>query len=282
MTYSVNHSFFSEINEQSMYWAGFIASDGNIAKDKPRITLALKSSDKNHLEKFKKNINFDGPIIDITSKDTRNNFKSETYYKSQIRFTSKQMVYDLKSNFNITPFKSKILKFPDHLKDHPLVNHFIRGLIDGDGGIYYKFVPGRNENVCNVFLCGTEDIVRSVENIFTNKLNTNGTYYLSKNNLSNIVYRNLNYVQNIIKYIYNNCSVCLDRKKDVANFILNLKPRKISLNTLEIKAMIDQGKLIKDIAKDLGYSYCTVRRRLIEDGLFKVKPRNVSPFLPHP
>jgi hypothetical protein len=265
-----------------MYWAGFIASDGNIAKDKPRITLALKSSDKNHLEKFKKNINFNGPIVNVVTKDFRNNFKSETYYKSQIRFTSKKMVSDLKLNFNITSCKSKTLQFPDNLKDHPLINHFIRGLIDGDGGIYYKFLAGRNEKVCNVFLCGTENIVKSVESVFTNNLNANGTYYLSKNNLSNIVYRNLNSVQNIIYYIYNNSSIYLNRKKEIANFILTLKPRKISLNTQEIKIMIDQGKLIKDIAKDLGYSYCTVRRRLIEDGLFEVKPRNASLSSPHP
>lgn len=226
MTYSLNHNFFSELTEKSMYWAGFLAADGNVAKDKPRITLALKSSDIDHIEKFKTDLNFAGPIKNFSIKDNRENFKTGLYHKSQIRFTSKQIANNLQSNFNITPNKSKTLKFPNHIKDHPLINHFIRGLIDGDGGIYYRFVQGRNENVCNVFLCGTEDIVKSVQNILNLNLKVTGTYSVTNNGLSRLIYRSLGSNQSIINYTYNGATTYLERKQKVADKILSLKPRK--------------------------------------------------------
>ena len=54
--YNLNDSFFSHENLtiDSCYWAGFIAADGNIAKNKKQITISLQHDDKTHLIKFKK------------------------------------------------------------------------------------------------------------------------------------------------------------------------------------------------------------------------------------
>jgi hypothetical protein len=273
MTYSLNHNFFSQLTPQSMYWAGFIASDGNIAKDKPRITVALKSNDINHLQKFKENISFDGPIHNIIQIDKRENFKTGKYYKSQIRFTSHQITKDLLNNFLITPNKSKTLQFPNHLLNHPLLHHFIRGLIDGDGGIYYRFEDRRKENICNVFLCGTDNMIKSVQNIFLHKLNANGTYYLNKNNLSNIVYRNLKSVQSIINYLYqSDTDVCLERKYLTSRQILTIKPKKIQINIEEIKNLIKEGNTLREISKTYNCSISTICRRLSIDGALPSLP----------
>ena len=38
----VNHDVFDEINEQSAYWIGFLAADGNIYNNKVKLMLSEK------------------------------------------------------------------------------------------------------------------------------------------------------------------------------------------------------------------------------------------------
>ncbi len=224
MTYSVDHSFFSQPTEKSFYWAGFLAADGNIDKHKPRVTLALKSSDIGHLEKFKANLQFDGEIKQISSVDKRDAFKSEIYHKAYLRFTSKEIVESLNNQFLITPAKSKALKFPDHLSSHPLIHHFIRGLIDGDGSIYYRFDPKRGENCAYIFLCGTEGIINGVDRVISSSLNIRGKIK-TRNELYHLKYVGHQQLKTIINYFYSDSTVFLDRKMESAQKILNIKPK---------------------------------------------------------
>jgi len=224
MTYSVDHSFFSQPTEKSFYWAGFLAADGNIDKHKPRVTLALKSTDIGHLKKFKEDLRFEGEIKQISSVDNREPFKSEIYHKSYLRFTSKEIVESLNNQFLITPCKSKTLKFPDHLSSHPLIHHFIRGLIDGDGSIYYKFDPKRKENCAYILLCGTEGIVNGVDRVISSNLNIIGKVK-NRNGLYHLKYVGHQKLKKIINYLYFDSTVFLDRKMESAQKILSIKPK---------------------------------------------------------
>lgn len=224
MTYSVDHSFFSQPTEKSFYWAGFLAADGNIDKHKPRITLALKSSDIEHLKKFKADLQFEGEIKQTSSVDKREAFKAEIYHKACIRFTSKEIVESLNNQFLITPAKSKTLKFPDHLSSHPLIHHFIRGLIDGDGSIYYRFDSKRGENCAYIFLCGTENIIRGVDGVISSNLNIRGKIK-NRNGLYHLKYVGHQKLKKIINYLYSNSTIFLDRKMELAQKILNIKTK---------------------------------------------------------
>jgi hypothetical protein len=262
MTYNVDHSFFSQPTERSFYWAGFLAADGNIDKGKPRITLALKSSDIEHLEKFKKDLQFKGEIKQISSFDNRQSFKSKIYYKSYLRFTSKKIVEDLNNQFLITPAKSKTLKFPSHLSNHPLIHHFVRGLIDGDGTIFYKLDLQRRENCASIFLCGTEGIVNSVDSIIFSNLNIRGEVK-NKNGLYYLRYNGHEKLKKIINYLYFNCTIFLNRKMESAQKILNIKPKKIILDIEKLKELKDSESL-NQLAKLFHCSKSTIVRRLLK------------------
>lgn len=73
---SVNDDFFEVPNELNCYWAGFIAADGCIHTGKKQdvlsIFLALK--DKNHLNRFKLDIDFDGQINEGVINEMIKNF----------------------------------------------------------------------------------------------------------------------------------------------------------------------------------------------------------------
>ncbi|NYO85812.1 hypothetical protein G4A66_28110, partial [Escherichia coli] len=61
-TYKRNDSYFSTPNLENCYWAGFIAADGNIRQNNQTFAIALAKKDRQHLEQFKKNIQYTGPI----------------------------------------------------------------------------------------------------------------------------------------------------------------------------------------------------------------------------
>lgn len=103
-----NINFFSEYNEKSCYWAGFIMADGNINSKRKVLCISLASVDKAHLEKFKSDINFTGPISDYTGYNKK--YKTEFQY-SKITIGGKWFANDLEKNFDITPKKHLLQHF---------------------------------------------------------------------------------------------------------------------------------------------------------------------------
>jgi hypothetical protein len=256
VVYDVNHKFFNTITEKSAYWLGFISADGNVAQNKPRISIMLKKTEYQHLIKFKNDLDCQAPIYTGSRKDNRKNFKSKIYYFCKIRFTSKKIKNDLAS-LGILPRKSKILTFPEILKNHPLVNHYIRGLIDGDGSIDVI------NNCGGIYLCGTYDIVNETKKIIDRDLNLTGTKlrFNKSNGLYFFKYIRHKEVCKIINYLYNSASTWLDRKKESADQILGLE------KNLKIDIDLDLLKTIKpkELAKQLGVSEITIWRRRREN-----------------
>ena len=210
--YDCNDHFFSEDNEKSFYWAGFIAADGNIEKYKPRLTISLSSIDRQHLEKFKNDLSFSGKIFDIIREDKRINFNKK-YNSSYIRITSRQIINDL-SRFNITSNKSKTYQFPEHLSDNKNIRHFIRGIIDGDGWIY------KNVGSSTIGLSGTLSCVNFIFNFLKDKLQiNNGIIFERKDGLNIMRFTKTKDNTKIVNYLYDGANMFLDRKEIIAEQI---------------------------------------------------------------
>ena len=211
--YSCNDNFFSEDNEKSFYWAGFIAADGNIDKAKPRVCITQASVDHNHLEKFKNDINYNGKIFDVVRKEHREKFLKKEYYSSYIKITSRQIINDL-SRFNITPNKSKTYQFPEYLSENENIRHFIRGIIDGDGWIY------KDGGSSIIGLSGTFFCVNFIFNFLKNKLRINtGKCSIRPNGLTIMQFTKTKDNAKIINYLYDGANIFLDRKEIIAEQI---------------------------------------------------------------
>ena len=121
-----NTAAFDEYTEESCYWAGFLAADGNV-DSKGRIRLMLKYDDILHLEKFKEYLQSTHAVSSNT----------DTYNRCSFEFTNKDMCDMLDLNFNTVPNKSLTIKLllselnyliriihPNEIKDHRIYDDF--------------------------------------------------------------------------------------------------------------------------------------------------------------
>lgn len=136
MTYKYNQEFFKTPNLLNCYWAGFLAADGYIFDRNKfggkRFGIFLQEKDLSHIQRFVKDIEFNGKISE--RKRAHQKYPDRLFTQYGIQFSISQWEEDLRNNFNITQRKSLTL-IPPNLTDEELIKAFIIGYIDGDGSI---------------------------------------------------------------------------------------------------------------------------------------------------
>lgn len=208
--YSCNHNFFSVDNELSFYWAGFIAADGCAYKrgNSKTLSLSLAEKDLDHLLRFKTDINFDGMIHKSISKHSQTNPKWNDSIKRSLQISSPQIFTDLE-RFNIVPNKTKIYTLPDWIKIHPLVHHFMRGYVDGDGSFY---LDKKRNRIC-FELRGNKQFLISFQEILENSLTIKSKVNVTTpDSTSKIKYSGIKIMPEIIEFLYKNASIYMNRK----------------------------------------------------------------------
>lgn len=191
--YKINENFFENINsEEKAYWLGFLVADGSSLKWKLKLGLSIK--DKNHLEKFRKALGSNHPL--------------HIYKQPSINFHFENR----KIRNDLTKINYKNIKISS--LNGNLINHYIRGVFDGDGSIYKSF-----NKYCNCYnygfsLIGKEFIINQIQQIFMNKIVLNKTKLYIQEPVVSMVYCGRNNIRRIYDYLYKNSSVWMDRKKD--------------------------------------------------------------------
>ena len=199
---SFNYQIFKQIDtEEKAYWLGFLFADGAVSSKSNNVELSLKSSDFNHLIKYKKFLNSSNKIyidkVRCRMNTTNKNFKDDLI------------------NLGCTPNKSLTLKFPEALPQK-LIPHFIRGYFDGDGCIT-RTRKDIDWNTCSI-TCGSLMFVERILEILINEsLITKQKIHLVKNtNTKMLVLCNQNFI-NFMNYLYKDCNIFLDRKYERYN-----------------------------------------------------------------
>lgn len=211
-----NKFAFDSFDELSCYWAGFIASDGNVDL-KSRVRIMLNYDDTSHLEKFKEYLNSTHAISSNTEK----------YYRSSFELTSIELCNGLKNNFNIVPNKTSILKYPDKLPLH-LMKHFIRGYFDGDGSICESF-SNKNSITATLyatFACGSREFITWLFKYLQTTLGLSGYLQKFSDTKFQIKY-STNDAKILLNWMYRDSTVYLDRKYSLFNKIVLNNDRKI-------------------------------------------------------
>lgn len=192
--YKFNEYFFHELNEKSSYWLGFLYADGYVRmKDgkSGELRIKLKDTDKNHIEKFLKDIECDKPIK--CGVDGKSKFCSVTIYSNLLV----NRLFELGCVNN----KTQKIRLPN--LDNLLMNHFIRGYFDGDGSISkVKNKP----NSYSVSICSNNSFNDDVLSLLGF-----GTAYESTN-YSVIKINKIMDIINFRDYIYSNAVTLLERK----------------------------------------------------------------------
>ncbi|MHC4269705.1 MAG: hypothetical protein ACYSTS_14725, partial [Planctomycetota bacterium] len=183
---------------------GYIFADGNIHPQAQGIwSLSISSKDQSLLQNIKKAMNSTHPVKKVTHKE---------WFIYRLFITRKQINNDL-CKLGITPRKSLTILFPK--VPNNLLPHFIRGVFDGDGSVYFE--PRCEKSPLRVnFISGSKAFMVSLEaklhihaglsprNIYE-KHSKNISYYIKYSHKDSLKFFN---------YIYENSdeSIRLERK----------------------------------------------------------------------
>jgi predicted DNA-binding protein YlxM (UPF0122 family) len=169
--YEVDEDFFHNWSKEMAYILGLILTDGNIGTDDDKISITMK--DVGLLEKVKKKL--------------KSNHKIKYIEKNDIYFFgfAREKMSDRLRELGITKNKSLDVIFPDI--PSKFLSHFIRGVFDGDGSVFFE--PRSKKSPLRVsFTSGSRAFITTLEhnlhsfgglskrNIYE-KQGTNTTYY---------------------------------------------------------------------------------------------------------
>lgn len=198
--YTIDENVFDELNEESVYWIGFVMGDGCITKTGKEfavLNVTLNEKDLRHVEKFKEFMNTNKPIRYIERDNT-----------CSLTINSKQ-ICDQLSNFGIINRKSYNSTEKKNIPDE-LEKHYWRGLIDADGHLRYdskcdKWYIGLTGSftLCSQFFDYVTKVIKLDSKTSVRKVSDNGYRVEFGGKLLPL---------SIIKNLYEDSSIYLERK----------------------------------------------------------------------
>jgi hypothetical protein len=211
-----NPTYASEI----LYWAGFIAADGNVMnKSSSRsyfLTVRLERGDENHLIKLRTCLSSDAKIKqEINKGGIRCGKIWKDSLDSVIVFHSKYLVNSL-TTFNIIPAKSLIYTFPETITNSPYISDFIRGYLDGDGSISFK------KEYLRINFYGTLSCLTRIGQIINQNCDISLHIPFKNRTIYDLEYNGKEAVL-LIHWLYKNhtTNTYLDRKYDLIKYLID-------------------------------------------------------------
>ena len=152
----INHHYFDELNNENVYYLGFLAADGCVRPNRNEIKIGLSSIDRQWLEEFQNKLQSERTIKDyITSKG---------FQVSELLFSSLNIKTEL-AKYSIVPNKTyKGITMNNIPQQYKLA--FIKGYFDGDG----SFSINKNTKQCKIdIVSNTKNILQEINDFFNNK-----------------------------------------------------------------------------------------------------------------
>lgn len=216
--YKCNHSFFSDLNPTSAYWAGFIAGDGNIqirphGQNSPILQITLAEKDESHLEKFKEALSSEHIISTQKAKT------SSSQDSKSLVIASTQLCSDLALHYNVYARKTYNWEWPAHLPTELQV-HFLRGLFDADGCWSIGKTKGNEKPKIEWEITGCITALEKAQELLMKNCQLSKTkLHRKKSNKCNERIAGLRYtggrqVVRIFEFMYKNATIWLERKRN--------------------------------------------------------------------
>ena len=222
-----DENVFDIINtEEKAYWLGFIYADGSLSSRDNNFELSLKGSDFEHLCKF-------NTFMKHHKDNVKMGFVSlngKHFTRCRWSITNKHL-WNTLNNYGCTPQKSLTLIFPDPqiFTNRCLIKHFIRGYFDGNGCIsqtssnahHRTYMDDEMLSPVSKFT-GPKAILEVIQSYIP--IDNNDRKLEQNSNNNDIIYT-LTYSQQksriLFKYLYNDCTIYLNRKYKLAEFFKN-------------------------------------------------------------
>ena len=217
--YTVDDSFFDVIDTQDKaYCLGLLYADGCNYEDRNCIKIDLVQEDQDVLQKIKTAMQYTGELRYYWDKIKI--FDDKVYDakpQARLSFRSKQLSKQLALK-GCTSNKTYTLVFPDEtILQTTLLNHFIRGYMDGDGGISY-WIDNKNtgHKKFQIHFCGTTNMITTISDILSMKFNCypaiSDRYPDRDNNNLQMNICGNRIVKSILDWLYENANIYMERK----------------------------------------------------------------------
>ena len=201
-----NESAFSPLTPEGEYWIGFLLADGCVTGPNNNIVyILLKHTDEAHLYSFKTFVGADHPVHRYGN-------------RSSIRFASSKIAADI-ARYGIVPRKTFIAKALNGVEKS---RHFWRGVVDGDGclGINRRTVRGKTYSYPRLELCGSEELMWQFYKFVTDFTTMKRSWPRPMGSIFRITIHAP--AQDVIGFLYKDCSIALSRKLRLAKAISNI------------------------------------------------------------
>jgi predicted DNA-binding protein YlxM (UPF0122 family)/DNA-binding transcriptional regulator WhiA len=197
--YEINENLFHNWSKEMAYILGFILTDGSISDDNNQVSIVIK--DVELLEKIRTRLESNHPIKYM-----------KAYGIYYFRFARGKMVERLRE-LGIIRNKSLVVKFPE-IPDKYL-SHFIRGVFDGEGSVFFE--PRSKKSPLRVnFTSGPMGFITTLESLLNSHagLRKRTIYKLDRGNTSYYIRYCHNDSLKFFDYIYagTDKSMWLERK----------------------------------------------------------------------
>lgn len=192
------------MNNKPLFWylVGLITTDGHIS-DRCNV-VSIFQNNHSYLENIQKLINHSGKIY-------QNETESGKIFRLDI-LNEKFYNFFIENKFDFDKrYSSKLLCCPEEYKPY-----YFRGIFDGDGCLYYRYISGRFEGKILQITSGSSDFANALKSEFINlKWNTDVHKKVSDagNSYYDISLDDTDSVLGFCKYIYSdNLDFKLERK----------------------------------------------------------------------
>ena len=211
--YPINENFFDKIDtEEKAYILGLLYADGYNNTDRNSVSLGLKESDKEILEKITNLIQPTKPLQYVVTKKDKKGFEnSQNQYKLVIanKHISQRLV-----ELGCGKAKTHNLVFPteEQVPSH-LIRHFIRGYFDGDGS-----VSGDKQK--QISFVGTTNFLKLLQQILMIELGFSETKLTQRwkdreNEIRSLIFCGTNQCIKFRDWLYEGATIFMKRKKEV-------------------------------------------------------------------
>lgn len=189
------NNIFSDINEISAYWLGFLWADGSLSNNV--LELEIKSTDEEHLLKL---------VNSLTKLSTPSVYRRTRHNAStsRISITDKCIANSLRE----LGFNKKSIRIIPNIPENMIV-HFIRGYFDGDGSYQYRVHNGSEDYRADI--SGPKEFIEYIEQYLPEISNSeiiNNKTWTSKR----IYWYGKKNVSSLLNYLSKNSTIKLERK----------------------------------------------------------------------
>lgn len=218
--------FFDKIDtEAKAYFLGLLWTDGcNYIKIKDNnhvyhVVISLQEQDKHILDTFCKYIFYE----DILQyRKTKKDYNRQDQYS--LRIVSEHVSKTL-LQYGMTPRKSFTLKLPKCIPD-TLMNHFVRGLWDGDGSIYFNTTS--KNYACNFI--GSIVSCKQLNKILLQKVGISFSFGIRNNYtipMGTLTIHSTNKSKTFLNWLYNNSNPTLRLNRKFMKYQMLLKQKDV-------------------------------------------------------